>query len=108
MFQGTIFQAEDVIRSHPDRARLLRAVGQDWNGKEVWTLSEPLLLQSGDGFLICSDGVWEWVTGGRMEEFLPEAESAEEWLSKVEAEALRQGQGKGMDNYSEICVLIHD
>ena len=54
---------EEEIRVHPDRSRLLRAVGQDWRGAEVWVLS---------------------------------------------AEAVRLGQGRGMDNFSEICVWVHD
>lgn len=95
---------EEEIRGHSDRNRLLRVMGTEWNGPR-YLLSEIQELEKGDAFLLCSDGFWEWIEEGKMEECLRKASAAEEWLEAMVREVRRNGAGKNMDNFSAVCVM---
>ena len=71
----------DQIRFHPDRNRVLRALGQD---SELTVESAECPLPSGrHAFLLCSDGFWEYVEEDEMTADLNAAESPEQWLEKM-------------------------
>jgi serine/threonine protein phosphatase PrpC len=100
---------EDQIRFHEDRNRLLRSLGAKADpGGTI--LKAPVEIQSGDAFLLCSDGFWEWVTESEMEEDLAEVEQAEErptsaaWLSAMEARLTARATPEN-DNYSAVAVI---
>lgn len=92
------------IRSHPDRNRLLRALGGD---EEVapTLVDEPAQLEAGDAFLLCSDGFWEWVTEQDMEETLAGARDPADWLDRMERILLERASGP-YDNYTATAVFI--
>lgn len=50
--------SEDEMRHHCDRNRVLRTLG-DAEGVKIRLQQEGHALQSGDRFLLCTDGVWE-------------------------------------------------
>ena len=91
------------IRSHPDRGRLLRAMGTKWQ-KTPYVLSELHDYEPGHAILICSDGFWEWIEEDEMESCLEKAETVSDWLNSMKEIVLRNGKGQKMDNYSAICV----
>ena len=94
------------IRHHPDRNRLLKIIGNEWGNRDNYTYAHPVVLEKGDSFLLCSDGLWEWVEDTELENLLQCSGSALEWLSKLEHMAFVRGYGSNMDNYSAICVYV--
>lgn len=96
---------EKDIRFHPDRNRLLRVMGTEWNSPK-YKLEELLKRQGKEVFLLCSDGFWEWINEKSMQAALRKAKSPGEWLERMEKEILKNGTGKGMDNYSAIAVFL--
>ena len=68
----------EEIRFHPDRNRILRAIGADDHVKA--DIQQLNLLPGFHAFLLCSDGLWEYVTEMEMEADLAKSKTAEEWL----------------------------
>lgn len=96
---------EREIRFHPDRNKILRAVGaSDENPK--YQLSEPVRLEECDAFLLCSDGFWELISERRMCSLLRKSKTAEEWLQRMSEAVTKKGKNINMDNYSAIAVII--
>lgn len=99
---GEIDAAE--IRFHEDRNRLLRSIGSEETFKPHLEQS-PISLHSGDAFLLCTDGFWEYVFEAEMEEELKQASSAAEWLKAMEQRLLARAP-EGNDNYSAIAIKV--
>ena len=92
------------IRSHPDRNKLLRALGD-----ERETVKFELTrfdVRAGDAFLLCSDGFWEPVTESEMLALLRSVPTAKGWLEKMALLAVRNSAGKAMDNYTAVAVRV--
>ena len=96
---------EDEIRNHPDRNRLLRVMGTEWETPQ-YQYSEKISLKKGQAFLLCSDGFWELITEKMMIRFLRRADSVDEWLDTMMDYVEEKGKEKNMDNYSAIAVWI--
>lgn len=95
-----------MLRHHPQRSVLLAALGSPEDMQpEVSQEVEPVL--DGDVFMLCSDGLWEYVEEAVMERLLAVSPSAESWLCALEAEVLAQAR-RGHDNYSAIAVWVGD
>jgi serine/threonine protein phosphatase PrpC len=103
LVQTGAIQASE-IRRHPDRNRLLRSLGGE---EEVAPalLDAPVKLESGDAFLLCSDGLWEHVTEAEMEDLLRGAGDPDRWLKRLEARVLGVARG-AFDNYSGTAVFV--
>ncbi|MBR1764667.1 MAG: serine/threonine-protein phosphatase [Ruminococcus sp.] len=97
---------EQEIRSHPDRNKLLRALGDDTD--EVRSERTDFEVAAGDAFLLCSDGFWEPVTEEEMERLLKENCKTAKWLSAMGKQALKNGKGKDMDNCTAVAVTIRE
>lgn len=95
---------EKQIRSHPDRNRLLRVMGIDWDSPRYETCDEGE-LKDGDAFLLCSDGFWEPITEKEMCKALKTAPNAEAWVDKMKDIVLKNGAGTNMDNFSAAAVI---
>ncbi len=94
---------EEQIRSHEDRNRLTQAFdGGDLDRFEV--LQKPVELYTEDAFLLCSDGFWEFVLDGEMENYLSESASPEQWLNRMEEKLLKVAPPKN-DNYSAVAIF---
>jgi serine/threonine protein phosphatase PrpC len=90
------------LRTSLNRSKLLSALGNgDRFDADVIPVAFPLL--SGDVFLLCTDGLWEYVDEEDMERLLDASASAEEWLKAMESQVLERGH-EGQDNYSGIAV----
>lgn len=68
----------DQIRFHPDRSRVLRALGQE--GTLKVDVKEAQLEKGKHAFLLCTDGFWEYVLEEEMEKDLSMAKDPKEWL----------------------------
>lgn len=98
---------EKDIRTHPDRNKILRAMGTEWS-TPMYELLPALNIAECRAFLLCSDGFWEYITEAEMMVLLNTATSAEDWLLKMVSVIKMSGQFEKMDNYSAIAVLNLD
>lgn len=93
------------IRHHPDRNRLIRVMGMEWDSPK-YQLSEPIPIETDQAFLLCSDGFWENIEESQMESCLRKSSDVQEWLGRMEKIVWKNGRGTHMDNYSAITVMI--
>ncbi len=95
---GTI--AESEMRFHPQKNIVTSAVVADLNGG-LPDVDVKVMKMSGDStFLICTDGLWESMDHGEMEECFRDQEKTAECLLKG---AITNG---GRDNISAIVVRV--
>lgn len=94
------------LRTHPQRNILYAALGAD--GETPVAVSDETGVQPGDAFLVCSDGLWEWVIEDDMERCLHAAQGPDEWLAALCAIAQTHADAsrKVRDNYSAYAVLV--
>lgn len=85
----------DRLNAHPERHRLTRSLGSDGPESRPRVIPEPVLLEAGDRFLICSDGWWEYLSdseivelSGLCEQASPSANGTnrlEFWMTEMDA-----------------------
>ena len=90
------------IRGHEEQNRLTRAVDQAGTLRAS-ILSDPVLIQSGDAALLCSDGIWSYILEAEMEDDWVVATSAAEYLELLERRVLERASGE-YDNYTAVAV----
>ena len=97
---------KEEIRSSPTRNQLYAALGNgDHFEADVLPVEFPII--DGDVFLMCSDGLWEYVEENEMEWMLSSSSFAAEWLVELEKQVLMRGHQR-QDNYSAIAVWCKD
>ena len=94
---------EKQIRNHPDRNRLLRVMGIEWE-KPMYELAEQTQLEKYQAFLLCSDGFWELIDEKQMCKLLKNSSTVEEWMQAMVEVIKQNGIGKNMDNYTAIAL----
>ena len=92
------------IRSHVDRNRLLRAVGNPDEVKPTM-LTGPQRIQPGDAFLLCTDGFWEYVTELEMAADLATVKTPQAWLERMEMRLVLKAKADN-DNYTALALFI--
>lgn len=92
------------IRHHEDRNRLLRTLGADENPRPA-VLPTPTPLASGDAFLLCTDGFWEYVTEQEMEVTLAKSATPEDWLQLMTTRLLTDAEPDN-DNFTAMAVFV--
>jgi len=95
------------ISKHPDRNRLLRVLGVEWDYPR-YELSDEISISDCQAFLLCTDGFWELIDSKAMCRYLKKSKTPEEWISLMTAEVKKNGQGKDMDNYTAIAILVEN
>jgi len=93
------------IPHHPDRNRLLRVLGVEWDSPR-YEVSDEILISNCQAFLLCTDGFWELINPKLICRYLKKSSSAEEWLNLMTAEVEKNGLGKDMDNYTAIAAIL--
>ena len=99
----------DQMRSHPRRSELHSALGTDAQDLRITTLTRPWPLVAGDVFLLCTDGLWEYVEDKEMCESLSRAGDPSAWLTALEQMVLRNAEAANKprhDNFSGVAVWI--
>ncbi len=96
---------ESQIRNHPDRNRLLRVLGVDWDAPK-YQIEDARPRKGRQAFLLCSDGFWELIEEKKMMHCLKKADTPEEWVEMMEEIVCKNGRGKNMDNYSAVAVWL--
>ncbi|GAB3552544.1 protein phosphatase 2C domain-containing protein [Noviherbaspirillum agri] len=99
----------DQLRTHPLRCSLLGAIGAP-EGEGAEAVQETSEFASGDAFLLCTDGFWEWIEEHQMEAALQEAASVEQWLDELEkiADERSHSSHAPRDNYTAIAIWIEN
>ena len=94
------------IRDHKDQNKLTRVLGSDYHiAPDCEIIAEPLI--PGDGFVICTDGFWEYVYDEEMEADFAASSAPSEAITRMEARLLSRC-GKRNDNYSAIIAMVVD
>lgn len=98
---------EKEIRNHPDRNRLLRVMGSEWEVPRYEISKEKALdrLHKRHAFLLCTDGFWELIEEKEMMACLKKAPSVKEWVETMAKMISEKGAGTNMDNYTAIGVF---
>lgn len=96
---------ERDIANHPDRNRLLRVMGIEWDLPK-YTLSEEYDIDKCQAFLLCSDGFWEFIEENKMRNFLKKSSSVNQWLEMMFDEVEKNGneRKRDMDNYTAVAI----
>ncbi|KVZ32077.1 hypothetical protein WL13_27345 [Burkholderia ubonensis] len=100
---GTL--ADSAVRQHPHRSMLLSALGTVECELQISHFDGALLLQEGDVFLLCTDGLWEWIDESAMLALLYDSASPNEWLFKLAGQVRKRAKW-GNDNFSAYAVRI--
>lgn len=99
----------EQLRQHPRRSELQSALGCRPEDLLVSTAARPWLLEPHDVFLLCTDGLWEYVDEAEMCASLSRASDPAAWLSALEQLVLlhaAEGGRTGHDNFSGIAVWV--
>ena len=99
--------APGKMSSHPQRSELLSALGVAADELQIGVAAGQWTLAAGDVFLLCTDGVWEYVEDALIEQALADAASPHAWLEALEQCVLRAAADKpGHDNFSALTVWV--
>lgn len=99
----------EQMRTHPQRSELQSALGSRPEHLLVSTASKPWQLLAGDVFLLCTDGLWEYVDEAEMCASLARSADPTDWMERLEQLVLQHAgdSGKtGHDNFSGLAVWI--
>ena len=96
------FADPSKLRGSPERSVLIASLGGD-DGYEHDVLANPVALQGGDAFLLCSDGFWDYVNERTMEATLQRVGTPEQWLEEMER-SVASPPRPGQDNYSALAL----
>lgn len=94
---------EKKIRNHPDRNRLLKVMGIEWDSPQ-YTVSTINNIMETQAILMCTDGFWELITEKEMEKLLKKSNTVDEWLNSMVQTVQNNGAGRNMDNFTAITV----
>ena len=94
------------IATDDDQSALLQALGNpERHIPSYYAASEA--LEEGDAFLLCSDGVWEYVHDTEILVDLLKAENARDWGEHLLLRVIDR-IGDGNDNLSLITVMVRE
>lgn len=99
------YVATDKMRWHPQRSVLFAAIGPQHDQPPIISTG-PIALSAGDALLICTDGLWEWLSDADMLAGLQQSSNANEWLAALNAQAARNSStaARTRDNYTAQAV----
>lgn len=93
------------IRNHPDRNKLLRVMGVEWN-KQPYEISDVFNLKKKSSFLLCTDGFWENIDENQMQTFLKTSADPQAWLDKMSGFVSDATTCGDADNYTAATVFF--
>jgi serine/threonine protein phosphatase PrpC len=105
LLQGMIdagYGNANMIRNHPGRSLLTSAIGNT-DGISLSVSGDPVRIEPGDAFLICSDGWWEHIDESTMASELAAVETCSDWLARM-THAIEVHDNKSIDNYTAVAV----
>jgi serine/threonine protein phosphatase PrpC len=97
--------AETDMRAHPKRSELRSALGIAADILEVSSGDAAGPVHPGDVFLLCTDGLWEYVDDEALESTLAASPTPRAWLDAIEVEVRRAASHKSShDNFTALVV----
>ena len=93
----------DEIRVSPDQNKLLRTLSD--GNKFRPDITGPVEVDKHTKFLLCSDGLWEYVHEDYMEKTMKKSATPKKWLDKL-IEERNSKAPYNSDNYSAIAVFV--
>lgn len=94
----------EQIASDEDQSALLKSVGsEDRSEPEIY--DRNIMLQPGDAFLLCSDGVWEYLMDEEIAIDLLKADTSKEWAEHLLLRLMGRIDGTN-DNLSLLAIKI--
>lgn len=106
LLDAGVYRAGDDVRRLPNRNVLAGAVGTEGLVPPT-VVPQALQLQSGDVFLLCSDGLWENLIELEMEKLLAQSDRPDEWVDRMINQVLSI-QRQNQDNLSALALWISD
>jgi PPM family protein phosphatase len=106
LMDAGLLSAGDV-RTHPQRSELSSALGVV---AELFVVTDGVgdPLNPGDVFLLCTDGLWEYVDESTLEETLRAAPDPKAWLATLAQRVVSAAAHKSShDNFSALTVWVH-
>ena len=94
---------KEEIRTSKDRNKLTRVLG---DARQPRVDTYKLNVQTGDCFLICSDGFWEAVTEEDMVCTLLKSPSVDRWLFEMR-QIVEHTNNPKQDNHTAIAVIVN-
>jgi len=92
------------IRQHKDQNKLTRVLGSDYFvAPDIKIIDTP--LEIGDGFLICTDGWWEYVYEDEIEAIFALTKDPQDALLRMERR-LNKRAPQYNDNFSAIIAMV--
>ena len=108
LVDGGLLQPEQV-RGHPQRSELLSALGVADDDLQISVSPEPWRVVAGDVFLLCTDGLWEYVEDAELETALGSSVSPHAWLQALEQQVLAHAAHKpSHDNFTALAVWVSE
>jgi PPM family protein phosphatase len=104
MQEAGLIRPDSTRANNPSLNALTQCLGQADHFSPTIIESE-CDLSFGDAFLICSDGLWEYVNEGEIVQALQQAESPDQWLANMHS-VLLKNKIDGNDNYSAVAVWL--
>ncbi|PFH09834.1 serine/threonine protein phosphatase PrpC [Collimonas sp. PA-H2] len=97
----------EQLRRHPRRSILCAAAGVEGSAPAQVT-QNPVPIQDGDAFLLCTDGFWEWISEAEMALAAAQAGSAQDWLNIMHAVVEKNGQtcNVPLDNCTAFTIYV--
>ena len=93
----------EKLREHPKRNVLYASLGANEETIDPFVSAASIDLLSGDGVLLCSDGVWELVDEETMGRLHAMSATVAQWRDHIVA-AVRGRMAPGHDNFSALVV----
>lgn len=94
----------DQLATDEDQSSLLRTLGgEDRYEPDICICDIPLV--AGDGFLLCSDGAWEYLRDGEIAIDMLKAENAKQWADFLLLRMMDRITG-GNDNLTLLTLMI--
>ena len=96
---------EQQMQGHPKRSELRSALGIPPEQLEVAGGDGADGVQPGDVFMLCTDGLWEYIADDMLERTLAAAATPRAWLDALSAEVVAAASHKtSHDNYTALVV----
>ena len=97
--------APEGLADHPQRSELRSALGVAPEVLDVAATDGLEAVEPGDVFLLCTDGLWEYVSDAAMAAMLLEAGDARAWLNALADGVQRAASRKANhDNFTALVV----
>jgi serine/threonine protein phosphatase PrpC len=100
---GVISEAQ--MQGHAQRSELRSALGVPADQLEVSSAEGFDAVQAGDVFVLCTDGLWEYISDEKLERTLAESATPRAWLDALSAGVVAAAAHKAShDNFTALVV----